>query len=374
MKTSALPGSTLARTLRQLVGFSRRETRGFIVLLMMLVALVLLPLLVGRWLGPQQTPVVTNEDVRTLDHLTAELERTERTPHYARAGYSADNGEQPARAWRRDGNGSRYNHSRYDAAPVPVLKHLLPFDPNALSALDWQRRGVPADVARRLVSYGRKAGGYRYREQLERIHGLDPQLLARLTPYLQLPSRQERYATDRPARRPYSETPALPTALAAASTAQPEAATAPAAARPGFVRKPRVVQAFDLNTADTTTLMQLRGIGRKRAARILETREKLGGFISTAQLADVWGLDPELIDSVARYAHVAPDFQPKPLPINSATPEELRTHPYLGYRLARVVVAFREQHGPFTRVEDLRQIKILDDATYQKLLPYVALR
>jgi len=134
------------------------------------------------------------------------------------------------------------------------------------------------------------------------------------------------------------------------------------------------VQPFDLNTADTLTLMQLRGIGQRRAARIVELREKLGGFVSTAQLADVWGLDPDIIDSLAKYGHIAPNFQPRPIPLNSASVEELRAHPYVGPRLARVITAFREQHGPFTRPEDLRQIKILEEGTYRKLEPYLVLR
>jgi competence protein ComEA len=349
----------LARIARQLVGFSRREVRGFAALLTVLAVLVVLPTLVGRWLTASAPPrSVAADDIRTLDHLAAKLELSEQAQRRAR--YP----ERNSTAYGASAS-SRFERSSREEAPVALLKTLTPFDPNALTAHDWQQRGVPAAVARRIVSYGQKAGGYRYREQLARIHGLDPALLARLTPFMQLPDREQAFSR-RSTNAPAGMSAAGASAFASAS---PNAATPTA-----FARKARVMRAFDLNTADTTTLMQMRGIGQRRAARIVELREKLGGFVSPTQLADVWGLDPALIDTLGKYGHVEAGFHPRPLAINSATLEELRTHPYVGYRLARVIVAYRDQHGPFAKVEDLRQIRILDDATYQKLLPYVALR
>lgn len=366
MKPLPVPTSTIT-SLRQLAGFSRREVRGFVGLLLALTSLVLLPMAVRWWAAPTAAPALAVEEVRALDQLAGSLERAEQQQRRARFGTRRP-------AWGGDAaNQSRrtageYNGHRTYGAPtkVAVLKHLTPFDPNTLDAMGWQQRGVPADVARRIVSYGRKAGGYRYREQLERIHGLEPRLFARLAPLLLLPSREEAF------RRPAPTQPA-PAASSPLTAALPVAG-ASTSSRPTTFRKPRVAQAFDLNTADTLTLMQLRGIGRKRAARIVALREQLGGFTTPAQLADVWGLDAEVLDTLQRYARVEPSFQPRQLAINSASVEELRAHPYVGYRLARVLVAYREQHGPFAQAADLLDIKVLDQATYQKLLPYVALR
>ena len=380
------------RLLRQLVGFSARETRGFGVVLAGLVVLVVAPALVGQWLTAPAAIATTAEDVRALDQVATRLEQAEATQRRARYATTAGSrswearpAAEPARRWAAYGDNGGDRAGRAAAAPVALLKTLSLFDPNALSAVDWQRRGVPADVARRIVSYGTKAGGFRYREQLARIHGLDPALLARLEPFMQLPARAEAFGP-RPTSAGYGarETgrfangPAGATAGAGAGTgtaAPASAAAGTSAAYAGAYRaKARVVQPFDLNTADTLALMQLRGIGQRRAARIVELREKLGGFISATQLADVWGLDPALIDSVAKYGYVAADFHPRPLTINSATIEELKAHPYVGPRLARIIAAYRDQHGPFAKPEDLRQIRVLEEATYQKLVPYLAMR
>ncbi|WP_045688853.1 ComEA family DNA-binding protein [Hymenobacter sp. AT01-02] len=57
--------------------------------------------------------------------------------------------------------------------------------------------------------------------------------------------------------------------------------------------------------------------------------------------------------------------------INTSSFELLQGHPYIGKRLARVIVAFRQQHGPFKQAADLRQIRILDATTLEKLQPYL---
>ncbi len=395
------------RLLRQLIGFSARETRGFGVVLAGLAVLVVGPALVGQWLTAPAASPVTADDVRALNQVAARLEQAEATQRRARYATTAGArswevrpAAEPARRWGASGGyggsgGSGRRGAGQPAAPVALLKTLTVFDPNTLSAVEWQRRGVPADVARRIVSYGTKAGGFRYREQLARIHGLDPALLARLEPFMQLPTRADAFgprpvpagyggqATARFANHPAGanslNAPTSPNGPAGAAAGgglgtPANAAGTPPAYASAYRAKARVVQPFDLNTADTLTLMQLRGIGQRRAARIVELREKLGGFVSPAQLADVWGLDPALVDSLAKYGRVAADFHPRLLTINSATIDELKAHPYVGPRLARIIAAYRDQHGPFARPEDLRQIRVIEDATYQKLVPYLAMR
>lgn len=143
-----------------------------------------------------------------------------------------------------------------------------------------------------------------------------------------------------------------------------------------YPRKPRHLQPFDLNAADTTQLMQIRGIGRGRAARIVAYRQRLGGFRHADQLSELYTLRdaPDLVDSLRKYTFVAPNAALALLDVNHASFTELQAHPYVGKRLARVLVAFREQHGPFQQPADLRQIRILDDATFEKLEPYLVIK
>lgn len=260
---------------------------------------------------------------------------------------TADSAERQKYVERR----SSYGATRY---PQVAQVKLAPFDPNTLTALDWEARGVPHFVAGRIVNYGQKAGGFKAKAQVQRIYGLPDSVYQRLAPFMQLPD-------ELPGRTGF--------AAAAGGRAPFGAASSPSR----FARKPAHLQPFDLNLADTTQLQQIKGIGRGRAKWIVLRRNELGGYVDEAQLADVFVLRdaPDLVDSLRKYTFVAPGFAPRPVNINSATFDELWTHPYVGKPLARLIVAFRKQHGPYKTPEDLQQIKILKEESFVKLRPYV---
>ncbi|MDM8558303.1 helix-hairpin-helix domain-containing protein [Candidatus Parabeggiatoa sp. HSG14] len=57
------------------------------------------------------------------------------------------------------------------------------------------------------------------------------------------------------------------------------------------------VFAVDINTADAEELAQeLSGVGKVKAQRIIEYREKIGGFISPEQLTEVYGIGPKTLE------------------------------------------------------------------------------
>ena len=53
--------------------------------------------------------------------------------------------------------------------------------------------------------------------------------------------------------------------------------------------------------------------------------------------------------------------------INAATVDQLTALPGIGPSLARRIVAFREEHGPFRRVEDLLKVRGIGEKSFQKL-------
>ncbi|GAC1370885.1 MAG: hypothetical protein NVSMB30_09930 [Hymenobacter sp.] len=328
------------RWVRRYFGYSRGEARGLVGLLALMLAAIAAPLL----LRPDLPVYLPSADQHRLDQLVAALQE-HRT---AAAGFAL-------RYPRHTGQGA-YHGPRYPAvARVP----LAPFDPNALSVEDWEARGVPHFVAARMVKYREAAGGFKAKAQVKKMYGLDDSVYRRLAPFLQLPNeapRRER--PDYAARKP-----------------GPDGQFPPfAGAGPGmFPRKPRHLQPFDLNTADTTQLMQIRGIGAGRAKWVVKYRNQLGGYLHEGQLDEVFVLKdaPDLRDSLRKYTFVAPGFAPRLVNVNTASFDELYLHPYIGKPRARIIVAYRAQHGPFKRVEDLKQVPILKAEDWEKLRPYV---
>jgi competence protein ComEA len=59
--------------------------------------------------------------------------------------------------------------------------------------------------------------------------------------------------------------------------------------------------------------------------------------------------------------------------INHTSLDELKSHPYIRWNLARVIIEYRNQHGSFGSLEELKRLNIIGPAVYQKLVPYLTL-
>lgn len=60
-----------------------------------------------------------------------------------------------------------------------------------------------------------------------------------------------------------------------------------------------------------------------------------------------------------------------PVNINTATAEELQALPGIGKTRAEAIVAYREEHGPFTYVEDLRGVNGIGEGILAKITNYI---
>ena len=57
--------------------------------------------------------------------------------------------------------------------------------------------------------------------------------------------------------------------------------------------------------------------------------------------------------------------------LNRATAKELTRLPGVGETIAKRIVAFRDEHGPFKRVEDLLKVKGIGEKSFEKIRPHV---
>ena len=135
-------------------------------------------------------------------------------------------------------------------------------------------------------------------------------------------------------------------------------------------RSAPTLEIIDLNEADSTALVKLRGIGPVLARRIMRYRAALGGFVSVEQLREVYGFDTSYFEGIASHVTINPD-DVKKIDINYADVEQLRRHPYLDYYQAKAVVQLRQRSGYYQEVGDLIQVPIIDQQTLKKILPYI---
>lgn len=117
---------------------------------------------------------------------------------------------------------------------------------------------------------------------------------------------------------------------------------------------------IDLNSADTTLLKRVPGIGSSFAHRIVKYRDLLGGYYVVEQLQEVYGMDRERYDAIHPYFTVGRSVRPLTLTIDS-----ISYHPYLSWRHKRTLRRLLEEEQPldwshlmatgdFTRDDSLR--------------------
>ena len=126
----------------------------------------------------------------------------------------------------------------------------------------------------------------------------------------------------------------------------------------------------DINTADTLTLQLLHGIGPAYARRIVNYRNRLGGFVRTDQLLEVYGFTDELYQHILPYLALSADGVHR-IDINTVSLKQLIRHPYIDYYQARDIVALRNGGQRFAEPADLLLSPTMDDSTLLRLAPYL---
>jgi DNA uptake protein ComE-like DNA-binding protein len=126
-----------------------------------------------------------------------------------------------------------------------------------------------------------------------------------------------------------------------------------------------------MSEADSILLQIVPGIGPALSGRIIKYRENLGGFHSKEQLSDIFGLKPEVSTEIWNYFDFIPLITKK-IPINTADINQLSVHPYISYGEAKVVIAYRNQHGKFSSTDDLLKIRIFKKEWINQIAPYLS--
>jgi DNA uptake protein ComE-like DNA-binding protein len=126
----------------------------------------------------------------------------------------------------------------------------------------------------------------------------------------------------------------------------------------------------NINTADSALWEALPGIGPVLAARIVRFRDKLGGFYAISQVAETYGLPDSTFNKIQPYLLLG-KVSLKKLDINGMDEKSLAQHPYIRYKLARIIVRYRSNNGPFSVTNDLLGIPLVDDSIYRKIEHYI---
>lgn len=193
------------------------------------------------------------------------------------------------------------------------------FDPNTVSVADLQRLGLSERQAESIENYRSKGGRFRSKADFRKMYVVSDTLFARLEAYIEIPK-------------------------------------------------------LELNTADSAALVALRGIGPYYARKILDYRERLGGFVDAAQLLEIEGIDAD------RFAGFSEDVtvdakRIRKIDLWHASDTVLARHPYIGAKGARSVLRYRQLYDSARwTLPDLAKERALPPENIEKLKKYIEIQ
>lgn len=205
------------------------------------------------------------------------------------------------------------------------------FNPNAISAQDFKKMGFTDKQTQSFINYRSTGAKFYTKKDFKRLYFINDEIYELLSPYILLPD-----------------------SISASKQSEK-------------IKEQIIVE---LNIVDSINLIKVPGIGGYRAKKILELRNKLGGFTDYDQLKMIYGFNDSLIETLKPYININP-YIIKKININKANIKELARHPYIGYNLSISIYNYRQNHGDYNSLEDLKKLKLINDSIYNKILPYI---
>jgi competence protein ComEA len=221
------------------------------------------------------------------------------------------------------------------------------FDPNGLSEKSWHKLGLSARQVKVIKNYESKGGRFYEKKDLEKMYSLSKAEYNLLEPYIRIRDQRD----EKPNRNLYKYQKSSGNYVSHAA--------------------PR--ELVEINQADSARLETIRGIGPAFASRIVKYRNRLGGFYKKEQLMEVYGLDSAMFDLLKSQIVVNVSLI-RTININTATFEEIKKHPYLSYKQMNAILQYRNQHGNYESIGDLKKIAIMNDEILRKIEPYLKYR
>ena len=299
------------RKIRRLIidsfGFSKTETNGFMILILIVFLTAILPRIYFRNYETKSKPVSNQTLEQWAAEMRVSIKKKERKPFYSQ----------------------------------PKLMTQSNFDPNEASVEVMNSGGLPKYLAERIVKYRQKGGSFKEANDLKKMYGMTDSIYSIIQNFVIIVEIEEKQKF-----------------------------------RDEVIKKPRaweseVEVSIELNSATKEEFQRIRGIGSVLSERITQYRNLLGGFYSTDQLKEVYGLKEEVIEQIIQQSIF--DGGVNQITINTDSIKKLIGHPYIDYNLARAVINYRRVHGVYKSIDQLLEIKMMNDSLYQKLSPYLSL-
>ena len=210
------------------------------------------------------------------------------------------------------------------------IKYFL-FDPNILNDSGWSELGFSEKQISSIRKYVNAGGKFFRNEDLKKLYVIDDKKYADLEPYINIPKNEESAILTEHHKK------------------------------------------VDVNNLSTEEMKQQGKFWQYNATRIVKYRNLLGGFYKKEQLLEVYGMKREY------YLKIADDIiidksKPEKINVNFAEVSELGRHPYISWQNAEKIIEFRNKNGAYGSIEEIKINNHIPDDVFKKIAPYIKVK
>jgi competence protein ComEA len=209
---------------------------------------------------------------------------------------------------------------------------LFYFNPNTLDDKGWLALGLPSTKLSVVRNFQKSGAIFKTKTDLKNCFAITDEFYKKVEIYISIPEITK------------TETPSIKTK--------------------------KTKRIIELNQADSLQLISINGVGPFYAKQILKYRKELGGFRNYAQITEIWGLENLEIQKLKQQTSID-TLHIRKVNVNTIELEQLKLHPYLNYKQAKMILNYRKQHGDFKQVKDIRKIKPISPELFRKIAPYL---
>jgi competence ComEA-like helix-hairpin-helix protein len=232
---------------------------------------------------------------------------------------------------------SKYKNEFSKSYTPKTSVSLFKFDPNTLDSIGFIKLGLKKYIASNIIKYRKHGGKFRHPNDFSKIFGISTDQYQQLVPYINI-SEIHSATTD---SVKYTK------------------------------KKPSQEIIVDINTADTTELIRINGIGIAFAKKIVGYRKLLGGFVKVDQLKEIYGMTLERYEKIAPFCRIG-NFNVIKILVNKSSISRLSAHPYLRFYKAKALYEKKMIMGKIKNILDLHDIPEFTQDDIEKVTPYLS--
>ena len=219
---------------------------------------------------------------------------------------------------------------------------VFPFNPNFLTDFKGYTLGMSTEEIDRLLAFRKENKWINSVEDFKKVTKVSDSLLNKISPYFKFPD----WVTNPKSKNKY--------------------------VKKRFKEK-KFTQKIDLNLATQGQLEGVNGIGKAFSKRIIEYRNKLGGFTNDIQLYQVYGLDFQVANSILKEFTVKTPKEIIKMNLNSISASDISTIPSISFDIAKKIWEFRILNEGIKSFSELENIEGLTKRKLQGIQLYLKL-